>query len=142
MNSCHFAFFQHEETGGCVQTFFGNKPPSKRFSEITEEQYKMWLANQSKSLPTYTEEQLSAIKIDKGQEVWYIELCSLRMQWTWKWLNNGGCYDRNWKDFDGKGWNDKNKRTSNFWLLMKVEVEFRNHSKKRGESEKPYELEI
>lgn len=46
-------FFQHEETGGCVQTFFGNKPPSRRFFEITEKQYKMWLANQSKSLPTY-----------------------------------------------------------------------------------------
>jgi hypothetical protein len=40
-------FFQHEETGGCVQTFFGNKPPSRRFYEITEEQYKMWLANQA-----------------------------------------------------------------------------------------------
>ncbi len=45
-------FFQHEETGGCVQTFFGNKPPSIRFYEITEKQYKMWLANQAKSLPT------------------------------------------------------------------------------------------
>lgn len=40
-------FFQHEETGGCVQTFFGNKPPSRRFYEITEKQYKMWLANQA-----------------------------------------------------------------------------------------------
>lgn len=40
-------FFQHEETGGCVQTFFGNKPPSRRFYEITEKQYKTWLANQN-----------------------------------------------------------------------------------------------
>ena len=48
-------FFQHEETGGCVQTFFGNKPPSRRFYEITEKQYKMWLANQAKSLPTNTQ---------------------------------------------------------------------------------------
>lgn len=40
-------FFQHEETGICVQTFFGNKPPSRRFYEITEKQYKMWLANQA-----------------------------------------------------------------------------------------------
>jgi hypothetical protein len=40
-------FFQHEETGGCVQTFFGNKPPSRRFYEITETQYKMWLADQA-----------------------------------------------------------------------------------------------
>jgi len=50
-------FFQHEETGGCVQTFFGNKPPSRRFYEITEKQYKMWLANQAKSLPTDTQQQ-------------------------------------------------------------------------------------
>jgi len=48
-------FFQHEETGGCVQTFFGNKPPSRRFYEITEKQYKMWLADQAKSLPTNTQ---------------------------------------------------------------------------------------
>ena len=58
-------FFQHEETGVCVQTFFGNKPPSKRFYEITEEQYKMWLANQPKSLPANTQQQLSAIKTDR-----------------------------------------------------------------------------
>ena len=50
-------FFQHEETGGCVQTFFGNKPPSRRFYEITEKQYKMWLANQAKSLPTNTQQE-------------------------------------------------------------------------------------
>ena len=51
-------FFQHEETGVCVQTFFGNKPPSRRFYEITETQYKMWLANQEKSFPTNTQQQL------------------------------------------------------------------------------------
>lgn len=44
-------FFQHEETMGCVQTFFGNNPPSKRFFRITEKQYIDWLSNQSQSLP-------------------------------------------------------------------------------------------
>ena len=53
-------FFQHEDTGGCVQTFSGNEPPSKRYYEITGEQYKMWLENQPKSLPTNTQQQLSA----------------------------------------------------------------------------------
>lgn len=42
-------FFQHEDTGICVQTFFGNKPPSRRFYEITEKQYKIWSANQATS---------------------------------------------------------------------------------------------
>ena len=79
-------FFQHEETGGCVQTFFGNKPPSKRFYEITEEQYKMWLANQSKSLPTNTQQAKHEIKPACSTCVWHnsgSEACGDCKNYNW-----------------------------------------------------------
>ena len=69
-------FFQHEETGSCVQTFFGNKPPSRRFYEITEKQYLEHLNSNNgvkmKEQQTNEKEVIEVDNIDKDNYKEYI----------------------------------------------------------------------